>query len=81
MEFSCCCRVSAFAVTFADITNCDDVIAEQRMGIEGVNSDTDPRDRIAHFVVRVGIPDSAALDRLVAKLKQIPNVFQVRRSA
>jgi GTP pyrophosphokinase len=58
-----------------------DVIAEQRMGIEGVNSDTDPRDRIAHFVVRVGIPDSAALDRLMAKLKQIPNVFQVRRSA
>ncbi|MFM1887045.1 MAG: hypothetical protein RL026_2202 [Pseudomonadota bacterium] len=58
-----------------------DVIAEQRLGIEGVNSDTDPRDRIARFLVRVGIPDSTTLERLIAKLRQIPNVFQVRRSA
>lgn len=58
-----------------------DLIAEQRLSIEGVSSDTDPADRIARFVVRLGVPDNGALTRLIKRLERIPNVFKVRRAA
>jgi GTP pyrophosphokinase len=57
-----------------------DLIAAEHLSIEGVSSDTDPVDRIAHFAVRLGVPDSTTLSQLVKKLLRIPNVFKVRRA-
>ena len=57
-----------------------DLIAEERLSIEGVSSDTDPVDRVARFEVRLGVPDNAALTRLTKRLARIPNVFKVRRA-
>ncbi len=57
-----------------------DVIAEQRLSIEGVSSHTDPKDKVARFEVRMGVPDTGALSRLIKKLERIPNVFSVRRA-
>jgi GTP pyrophosphokinase len=56
-----------------------DLIAEEHLSIEGVSSNTDPRDRIAHFEVRLTVRDAADLARLQRKLGKIPNVFQVKR--
>ena len=56
-----------------------DLIAEEHVSIEGVSSDTDPRDRIARFEVRLTVRDAAELARLQRKLGKIPNVFQVKR--
>ncbi|MET0282307.1 MAG: HD domain-containing protein [Steroidobacteraceae bacterium] len=57
-----------------------DTIAEERVSIEGVSSDTDPRDRIARFQVRLTVRDAEELARLQRRLGRIPNVFQVRRA-
>jgi len=56
-----------------------DLIAEEHVSIEGVSSDTDPRDRIARFEVRLTVRDAPELARLQRKLGKIPNVFQVKR--
>nr|PZN67569.1 MAG: GTP diphosphokinase [Pseudomonadota bacterium] len=58
-----------------------DLIAEERLSIEGVTSDTDPRDRIARFEVRLTVRDASELARLQRRLARIPNVFKVRRGA
>ena len=57
-----------------------DLIAAEHLSIEGVSSDTDPADRIAHFAVRLGVPDNTTLSQLIKKLLRIPNVFKVRRA-
>jgi GTP pyrophosphokinase len=57
-----------------------DLIAEEHLSIEGVNSDTDPADRIARFLVRVGVKDMEELQRLMRRLRKIPNVFMVGRA-
>jgi GTP pyrophosphokinase len=57
-----------------------DSIAEEKLSIEGVSSDTDPQDRIARFVVRLAVPNDSALTKLVKRLLRIPNVFKVRRA-
>jgi GTP pyrophosphokinase len=56
-----------------------DLIAEEHVSIEGVSSDTDPRDRIARFQVRLTLRDAAELARLQRRLARIPNVFRVQR--
>jgi GTP pyrophosphokinase len=60
-----------------DIT---DLIAEQRLSIEGVSSDTDPADRIARINVRLTVQDADELSRLLQRLRTIPNVYQARRA-
>ncbi|MET0291818.1 MAG: TGS domain-containing protein, partial [Steroidobacteraceae bacterium] len=60
-----------------DIT---DLIAEEHLSIEGVSSNTDPDDRIASIEVRLTVPDMGGLTRLLQRLRQIPNVFEVRRA-
>lgn len=57
-----------------------DLIAEEHLSIEGVSSNTDPRDRIARFEVRLAVKDAAELSRLQRRLARIPNVFKVRRA-
>ncbi len=56
-----------------------DLIAEEHLSIEGVTSNTDPRDRIARFEVRLTVHDAGELSRLQRKLARIPNVFAVKR--
>jgi GTP pyrophosphokinase len=56
-----------------------DLIAEEKVSIEGVSSDTDPRDRVARFEVRLTVKDAGELSRLQRRLARIPNVFRVRR--
>jgi len=56
-----------------------DLIAEEHLSIEGVTSNTDPRDRIARFEVRLTVHDAGELARLQRKLARIPNVFAVKR--
>jgi GTP pyrophosphokinase len=56
-----------------------DLIAEEHLSIEGVTSNTDPRDRIARFEVRLTVRDAGELSRLQRKLARIPNVFAVKR--
>ena len=57
-----------------------DLIAEEHLSIEGVSSDTDPRDRIARFQLRLTVRDAPELARLQRRLARIPNVFKVRRA-
>jgi GTP pyrophosphokinase len=57
-----------------------DTIAEEHISIEGVSSQTDPRDRIARFEVRLTVKDSNELARLQRRLARIPNVVKVRRT-
>jgi GTP pyrophosphokinase len=57
-----------------------DLIAEERLSIEGVSSNTDPEDRIARFEVRLTVRNASELARLQRRLARIPNVFKVRRA-
>ncbi|MEP7313770.1 MAG: HD domain-containing protein [Pseudomonadota bacterium] len=57
-----------------------DLIAAEHLSIEGVSSETDPQDRIARFVLRLGVHSMGELERLLRKLAAIPNVYKVRRA-
>ena len=57
-----------------------DLIAEEKLSIEGVSSDTDPKDRIARFEVRLSVKDVSELTRVQRRLARIPNVYKVRRA-
>jgi GTP pyrophosphokinase len=57
-----------------------DLIAEEHLSIEGVSSNTDPNDRVAHFEVRLTVRDASELSKLQRRLARIPNVFKVRRA-
>jgi GTP pyrophosphokinase len=57
-----------------------DLIAEEKVSIEGVTSNTDPHDRVARFEVRLTVRDAPELARLQRRLGRIPNVIRVRRA-
>jgi GTP pyrophosphokinase len=56
-----------------------DVMALEKLSIEGVNSDTDPDDRIATIVMRTAVRDSEQLARVLARLGAVPNVLNAQR--
>lgn len=56
-----------------------DVMAVEKLSIEGVNSDTDPRDRIATIVMRTAVRDHAQLNRVLQRLSAVPNVLRAER--
>jgi GTP pyrophosphokinase len=56
-----------------------DVLAVEHLSIEGVNSNTDPRDRIATITLRTAVADVAQLNRLLKRLKSVPNVLRTAR--
>jgi GTP pyrophosphokinase len=58
-----------------------DVMALERLSIDGVNSDTDPDDRIATIVMRTAVRDSEQLGRLLQRLSAVPNVLRALRLA
>jgi GTP pyrophosphokinase len=59
-----------------DIT---DVVAQERLSIEGMNTLTD-EDRIARVALRLGVADLDQLGNVVRRLQAIPNVSEVRRT-
>jgi GTP pyrophosphokinase len=56
-----------------------DVLAVEHLSIEGVNSNTDPRDRIATITLRTAVADVAQLNRLLKRLQSVPNVLRAAR--
>ena len=56
-----------------------DVMALEKLSIEGVNSDTDPHDRIATIVMRTAVRDHAQLSRVLQRLSAVPNVLRAER--
>jgi GTP pyrophosphokinase len=56
-----------------------DVMALEKLSIEGVNSDTDPRDRIATILMRTAVRDTEQLARVLARLAAVPNVLHAQR--
>jgi len=58
-----------------------DVMALERLSIEGVNSDTDPDDRVATIVMRTAVRDIEQLARVLQRLASVPNVLRAQRHA
>jgi len=56
-----------------------DVMALEKLSIEGVNSDTDPVDRMATIVMRTAVRDHAQLGRVLQRLSAVPNVLRAER--
>jgi GTP pyrophosphokinase len=56
-----------------------DVMALEKLSIEGVNSDTDPLDRMATIVMRTAVRDHAQLGRVLQRLSAVPNVLRAER--
>jgi GTP pyrophosphokinase len=58
-----------------------DVMALERLSIDGVNSDTDPNDRVATIVMRTAVRDVEQLARVLQRLTGVPNVLRAQRHA
>ena len=58
-----------------------DVMALEKLSIEGVNSDTDPDDRVATIVMRTAVRDIEQLARVLQRLSGVPNVLRAQRHA
>ena len=57
-----------------------DALSIEKLSIEGVNSDTDPNDRIATILVRTAVRDTAQLTRVLKLLKSVANVLRAQRA-
>jgi GTP pyrophosphokinase len=58
-----------------------DVMALEKLSIDGVNSDTDPDDRVATIVMRTAVRDIDQLARVLQRLTGVPNVLRAQRMA
>jgi GTP pyrophosphokinase len=56
-----------------------DIMALEKLSIDGVNSDTDPSDRIATIVMRTAVRDHDQLGRVLQRLGAVPNVLRAQR--
>ncbi len=56
-----------------------DVMAHEQLSLDGVNSDTDPADRIATIVMRTSVRDHGQLGRVLQRLGAVPNVLRAER--
>ncbi|HVN99103.1 MAG TPA: TGS domain-containing protein, partial [Steroidobacteraceae bacterium] len=56
-----------------------DVMAQERLSIEGVNSSTDPADRVATIVMRTAVRDTAQLRQVLKKLAGVNSVLRAQR--
>ncbi len=56
-----------------------DVMAQERLSIEGVNSNTDPADRVATIVMRTAVRDAAQLQQVLKKLAGVNSVLRAVR--
>ena len=57
-----------------------DVMALERLSIAGVNSNTEPADRIATIVMRTAVRDVAQLRLVLKRLRAVANVLKAERS-
>jgi GTP pyrophosphokinase len=57
-----------------------DVMAQERLSIEGVNSNTDPADRVATILMRTAVRDTAQLRQVLKRLSGIANVLRAVRA-
>jgi GTP pyrophosphokinase len=57
-----------------------DVMALEHLSIEGVNSNTDPADRIATIVMRTAVRDAEQLRLVLKRLAGVPNVLKAERA-
>jgi GTP pyrophosphokinase len=57
-----------------------DVMAVEHLSIEGVNSNTDPTDRVATIVMRTAVRDTEQLNRVCKRLLSVPNVLKAQRN-
>ena len=57
-----------------------DVMAQERLSIEGVNSSTDPADRVATIVMRTAVRDVAQLRLVLKRLRSVANVLKAERA-
>jgi GTP pyrophosphokinase len=58
-----------------------DIMALERLSIDGVLSNTDPADRIATIVMRTAVHDTDQLARVLKRLKGVPNVLRAERAS
>ena len=58
-----------------------DVCAQERLSIDGVNSNTDPADRIATILLRTAVRDTAQLRLILKRLSSVPSVLRAVRAA
>jgi GTP pyrophosphokinase len=56
-----------------------DLLALEHLSIEGVNSNTDPDDRIATIELRTAVHDARQLARVLKQLKGVANVLRAQR--
>jgi GTP pyrophosphokinase len=56
-----------------------EIVAQERISIEGMNTATDPDTAIARMVLRLSVQDNDQLARLLTRLARVPNVFDARR--
>jgi len=59
-----------------DITN---IIANENVSIVGLNLNVSKKDNIAYVNLTVETENLTSLDRIVTKIKQLPNVIEVKR--
>jgi GTP pyrophosphokinase len=57
-----------------------DVMAHEHLSIDGVNSNTDPADRIATIVMRTAVRDAEQLRQVLKRLGSVPNVLKAERA-
>ena len=57
-----------------------DVMAQERLSIDGVNSSTDPADRVATIVMRTAVRDAAQLRQVLKKLAGVNSVLRALRA-
>jgi GTP pyrophosphokinase len=57
-----------------------DVLAQERLSIDGVNSSTDPADRVATIHMRTAVRDAAQLRQLLKRLSGVSNVLRAVRA-
>jgi GTP pyrophosphokinase len=56
-----------------------DVMAMEHLSIDGVNSNTDPKDRIATIVMRTAVRDTEQLRQVLQRLAGVANVLKAER--
>ena len=54
-------------------------LADEKISIQGMNTNTDKRDSIAHMQFSIGISGLPQLSRVLTRITQVPNVVSARR--
>jgi GTP pyrophosphokinase len=61
-----------------DISN---IVANENISIVGLNANVSKKDNIAYVNLTVEIENLPSLDKIITKIKQLPNVLEVKRSS